>query len=301
MTKTTLITLTLAITAALSTPARPVVIAWRASPAAPAARAPRTPRVARIDDTKRLVAATQAYVAGLESKLAFGVFDETYVQSVEATLHDNHRTMTGELFLTHLPADDTWISVHDVATVDGDPVPGHQDLATLLQRGELHSVTRDVADHNARYNIGRIVRNFNEPTLPLLVLAPSHISNFSFATQDVTDEQGIRLATIRFTERNDVPTLISNDRGQHLRARGTITVEPETGRIHRTSFELSPPEMSVSLTTIYAHDAGSGLWLPSVFQERYEGKPNGEHEVVTCEARYTNFRTFQAIGRIKDF
>jgi hypothetical protein len=296
MTKTTLITLALATPSALTAPARPVV---DASHAAPAMRASPMPRVARIDDTKSLVAATQAYVVGLESKLAFGVFDETYVQSVEATLHDNHRTMTGELFLTHLPADDTWISVHDVATVDGDPVPGHQDLATMLQRGELHSVTRDVADHNALYNIGRIVRNFNEPTLPLLVLARSHISNFSFATQDVTDEQGTRLATLRFTEKNDVPTLISNDRGQHLRARGTITVEPETGRIHRTSFELSPPDMSVSLTTIYAHDASSGLWLPSVFQERYEGKPNGEHEVVTCEARYTNFRTFQVLGRIK--
>ena len=254
----------------------------------------------RADDVKKIVGLTRKYVADLQARLAYGVFDESYTQTFDATLHSGHREMTGELFLTHLAAEDTWISVHDVATVDGEPVPDHQELVTLLQQGSLQAIGRDVAEYNSRFNIGHIARNFNEPTLALLVLAPTRADDFKFSIERVADVDNIKIVTLRFEEKSGLSrTLVENKQGDRLRAIGEFDVEPDTGRIHRTHFTLAPPDMSVELTTDYAHSAASDLWLPSVFRERYVGKPNGEHEVVTCEARYSNFRTFQVLGKIK--
>src|SRR5215472_3478255 len=98
--------------------------------------APRTDK----PSVRAVVAATQAYVAAFESKLAYGVFDENYAQEVTNGAGRGERDIRGELFLTFLPEDGDWVAVHDFAEVDGTPVPDHQSLATLLDRGSLESI-----------------------------------------------------------------------------------------------------------------------------------------------------------------
>jgi hypothetical protein len=257
----------------------------------------------RADDTKTLVARTRAYVADLQSKLAFGIFDETYTQSVTGEVREDSRTMTGELFLTYLPTDQIWIAVHDVKIIDGEPAPNHQDLALLIQRGSLESIRSEVTAQNERYNIGNINRNFNEPTLPLITMSPRRADDFSFSVSDVHDDHGVRLATLKFEERKDAAKLIASKSGQPFRSRGDLTIETETGVIRRTHLEFSGEvgagKIAVEHTTDYAYDKASQLWLPSIFRERYDGHPQGQHEIVTCQATYTNFRRFQVLGRIK--
>ena len=250
---------------------------------------------------KTLVAATQAYVADLESKLAYGVFDEDYRQSVRGDAGSKDRTMQGELFLTFLPQDGDWIAVHDIATVDGQAVEDREALASLLQRGPLQSIKRDVIDRNARFNIGRITRNFNEPTLALLIIEPKRVADFDFSIARVSaDPDGVRLATLHFAEKAGLPrTLISGPGNEQPRSKGDFVVEQTTGRIRQTRLTLEVDQMTVALTTTYAHDAKSDLWLPSLFQERYEGTRKGEREVDAGEATYTNFRRFEVLGRIK--
>ena len=251
---------------------------------------------------KALVAATQAYVADLESKLAYGVFDEDYRQSARNDAGTRDRTMQGELFLTFLPNDGDWIAVHDIATVDGEPVPDREALATILQRGPLQAIGGDVADRNSRFNIGTISRNFNEPTLALLVVEPQRVADFDFSITRVSaGPDGVRLATLHFAEKDrDGITLIQGPRGTRPRAKGDLTVEAETGRVRQTLFTLQVDDMTVALTTTYAREEKIGLWLPSVFQERYETKRKNAREVDTGEARYTNFRRFEVLGRIKN-
>jgi hypothetical protein len=257
----------------------------------------------QTEDTKTLVARTRAYVTDLESKLAYGIFDETYTQSVMGPLRDDSRTMTGELFLTYLPTDQAWIAVHDVRTVDGQPLEHHEDLATLMQRGSIEAIGRDVAEHNASFNIGHISRNFNEPTLPLVALSPRRTSDFAFSSADFRVEDGVPYATLRFEERKDAPKLISSKSGQAFRSHGDFEIETHTGRVHRTHLEFSGSvgggTIAVSHTTEYAYDKTSNLWVPAVFEERYDGHPEGQPERVTCVAKYTNFRQFQVLGRIK--
>jgi hypothetical protein len=250
---------------------------------------------------KALVAATQAYVADFESQLAYGVFDEDYTQSVDADSGAQQRTMHGELFLTFLPADQEWIAVHDVAVVDGQPVADRESLQALLQRGPLESVRHDVIARNARYNIGSVARNFNEPTLALLVLERVRASTFDFFIDRIFDDgTGVRLAVLRFNEKRDKPaTFIQGPQGQATQSKGDFIVEVRTGRIRQTHFTLDLSATSVTLTTYFVREPGSGLWLPSLFQEYYERLKDGPHEVISCEAKYTNFRRFEVLGRIK--
>jgi hypothetical protein len=250
---------------------------------------------------KDIVAKTQAYVSDFESQLAYGVFDEDYTQADDMDTGHLERTMHGELFLTFLPTDRDWIAVHDVADVDGEPVPDRESLQALLQRAPLQSVGREVAMRNARFNIGTIGRNFNEPTLALLVLEPARASRFSFSLDRVEDDgTGVKVATVRFSEKGDSPErLIRGPQGEAVQSKGDLLVELGTGRIRRTHFTFTLSELSASLTTFFGYDARSALWLPALFEERYERKKGDPHEVITCEAKYTNFRKFEVLGRIK--
>lgn len=248
--------------------------------------------------TKAIVAAVSKYVAAYQAKLAFLLADETYVQRTfdDAGRQTAERTMHGDFFMTYLAADHAWISVHDIADVDGVPVPDRQDLRTLLRAADVAQVARTVADHNARFNIGSISRNFNEPTLPLLIFDEGRTGHFKFNRQDLRDEDGVQVATLAFTER-DRPTLVNSARGGPVYSRGTFRVETDTGRIRRTDIQFRDDDIRADLTTTYRRDDKLDLWVPAVFTERYESTKK-THELTTCEAHYTNYRRFEVTGRI---
>src|SRR5262245_10990525 len=98
--------------------------------------------------TRSLIAAATAYVTAYEAKFKFLVADEMYSQQVLDTngRETERRQIEGELFLTFIPADDTWIAVHDIAKIDGQPVPNRDDLRALLQKGEVTRVAQRIAD-----------------------------------------------------------------------------------------------------------------------------------------------------------
>jgi hypothetical protein len=249
--------------------------------------------------TKTIVAAVSKYVADYQAKFAFLLADETYVQRTfeDAGRQTAERTMHGDFFMTYLPADGAWISVHDIAVVDGVPIPDRQDLRTLLRTADVAQVARTVADRNARFNIGNIERNFNEPTLPLLIFDEGRAGNFKFNRQDFREEDGVKVTTLGFTER-DRPTLVNSVRGGPVYSRGTFVVETDTGRIRQTDIQFKDDGIRADLTTTYARDDKLDLWVPAVFTERYESTKK-TRELTTCEAHYTNYRRFETTGRIK--
>ena len=51
--------------------------------------------------------------------------------------------------------------------------------------------------------------------------------------------------------------------------------------------------------TTYVLDPRLELWLPSVFTERYEGTLQGQKEIDTGRAQYSNFKRYETSGRIK--
>ena len=185
---------------------------------------------------KALVAAAAAYVDEYQKNFAFLIADEIYTQSLfganarmpqstpssgstrELTLDTGSsrttqtRLMKSELFLTYLSADREWIAVRDVLEVDSVPITGREDLRQLLSRSEnMRGLTSQLVARNSRYNIGRVERNFNEPTLPLLLLERKRIGGVKFSRRQVFREGQVTLATLSFAERDD--TLVSSPRG----------------------------------------------------------------------------------------
>ena len=150
-------------------------------------------------------------------------------------------------------ADNEWVAVRDVIEVDGTPVTGREDLRALLsKRQDLRGIISQVVARNARYNIGQTTRNFNEPTLPLLLVEAKRINEVKFERRAVSREGGVVLATIVFAERGR-PTLVRGPEGS-MPAKGEIVVEAGTGIVRKTTFELDKPAVKVKLTTEYALD-----------------------------------------------
>jgi len=253
----------------------------------------------KIDtSTKALVAAASTYVAKYQQDFAFLIANESYSQTrTDAGGHTQNRLLKSEFFLTFLPADNEWVAVRDVLEVDGQPVADRKDLRPLLAKGgEIRGLIAQVVARNARYNIGSTTRNFNEPTLPLLLVDAKRVNEVKFQRREVTRDDDVVLATLAFEERGR-PTLVRGPEGS-MPARGDIVIEAATGVVRKTTFEIDKSDVKVKLTTDYALDDKLGLWLPAVFTERYE-TVSPIPEVVLCEATYSNYRRFEVTGRIK--
>jgi len=245
---------------------------------------------------KALVSAASKYVAGYEHQFAFLLAEEAYSQvRMRGTATIESRKLKSEFFLTFLPADNEWVAVRDVQTVNGEPVPPRDDLRTLLAtKGEFRGLIAQIVDRNARYNIG-VTRNFNEPTLPLLLLEAKRVNEVKFERGAVVQDGDVTLVTLLFAERSR-PTLVRGPDGS-MPATGELVVEAGTGIIRRTRFDLDRAGVKVRLATNYAREPRLNLWLPDTFTERYDTTATGE--LVMCEASYSNYRRFEVNARIR--
>jgi hypothetical protein len=253
----------------------------------------------RLDvSTKALTARAAAYVADYQIKFAFLVGRERYSQTVMRAGRIQRRAMSGDLFLVFMPTDREWIAVHDIAEVDGQPVPDRDNLQTLLHLGEVTRVAQQVANRNATFNIGSVGRNFNEPTLALLVLEAKRIGQFRFDRRELTEQNGVQLATLAFSE-HDRPTLVHGPTGEPIFSKGEIVIETETGRVRHTAMNFRADPFEASLVTDYVPDDRLGLWVPGSFTERYDLLERQGQETTTCQATYSDYRRFEVTGRIK--
>ncbi len=247
---------------------------------------------------KAIVAAASAYVVGFEKQFAFLVADEASEQRVEGrdALGPFKRAMKSELFMTYLPADGEWIAIRDVLEIDGAPLPRQQTVRDLLFKADERSVARQVLSANARYNLGSVARNFNEPTLALLLLEPKRVGRVRFDREAVTRTPDTTLVRLSYRE-PDVLTLVASDSGA-IASRGEFVVDAATGAVRRTLFTLRMRDIRVRFETDYEFNDRLALWLPSLFRERYE-RTQATEETITVESRYSNYRRYETTGRIK--
>jgi hypothetical protein len=271
-----------------------------------AAPPPRQPDVSE----KAVVAAAARYVASYQQVLTSILADEAYSQEiVEQTPRDpdepRARRMQSEIFFMFAPVRHDWMTIRDVLAVDGKPVGDRPDLREALRTLPPYEVAGTFKKHNARYNIGRTFRNFNEPTLSLLVLDDHHRDRFTFERRRVERTATATLVTVAFVER-DRPTLIRDPDGASVFVRGEAIVDAGSGAVTRMELTARHNDVRVLLTTDYSRDEHLGLWVPSRFREEYErgSRPRAlswasQHERIQCDAIYSNFRRFATSVRIK--
>lgn len=252
--------------------------------------------------TRAIVERAAAYVAGYQREFAFLIADEHTVQEAFLGKDDlrvpaGARTTRGEVFITYLETLRHWTVARDIAEVDGRPVLNRVDLRALLTREDPDTVARRLFAINARHNIGGVVRNFGDPMIALLPLSAAHRPRFGFDIQSIDRQPGAVLATLAFRER-ERPTLVRPQSGGAAYARGTLTVDAATGMVRRTQFTVRYEHVVAELTTEFSHDDRLGLRVPATLTERYTARADGLEDLVTAVSTYTNYRRFEASGRI---
>jgi hypothetical protein len=266
---------------------------------------------ARGIDLQQLAA---AYVDDYQKQLTAIVADETYRQAIRGQDPEDEgapraRTTRGEVFFMFAAAEREWMAIRDVREVDGAPVSGGADVRETLRTLAPGLVAERMKAYNARYNIGRVVRNINEPTLALLVLDGTHRARFKFKDGKPRVAGGRELVPLSFRER-ERPTLIRSRTGSPIYTSGELLVEAGSGRIWQSTLDASVDAIRVRLTTEYAFDERLQLLLPTVFRERYEqgkppsgsassGKRQVPYELIEAEGEYSNFRRFEVLSRVR--
>jgi hypothetical protein len=252
------------------------------------------PPSAKVDTSvKAVLDKAERYIDDYQQKLSYLLADEVYTQRVLDDTGDETAAQVtkADFFITFVATRNEWMAVRDVREVNGEPVENRGDLAALVAKPEAGPI---LAARNSRFNIGSIKRNFSEPTLALLLLDTRNRSRVKFDRVRIEPAGTMTLVVVKFKEQNE-PTLIYRDDGrvrpQPVFSTGEMTIDAETGKVMHTTITFDGP-IRAEMTTSYTQDAKLGLLLPSLLQERYERKDDGLTEVVTCTARYTNYRKF---------
>jgi len=248
------------------------------------------------------------YVRAYQAELTSVVAEERYTQEIRAQVPSvkgpRERTLTSEVFFMFVPGH-AWMAIRDVLRVDDEPVENRFDVRKALDELSPSEVSARLKAFNARFNVGRVVRNFNEPTFGLLVLDDRHRESFDFSRarrQSGDDPSRVRLA---FREARQ-PTIIRDLDGRPAYLTGVLTMDPASGRIDDIEARVTVGPLDVTLRTEFEVDPRLDMAVPVRFTEHYthgraprDGRVRGRHEEIVCEATYSNFKRFEVRAKVK--
>jgi hypothetical protein len=251
-----------------------------------------------------------AYVVDYHQRLAAIVAEEHYVQRSVTTATGAQRRPGGKnveqrtlrsdfMLLPGIAGENAWFAFRDVFEVDGQPASSQRGRLEQWLSGPRSSFMRNaraLALEQARYNLGPITRTINVPTLALEILMPARQERFRFRRTGTEQVNGIEATVVTFEERRR-PTMIRTPEGRDLAARGTLWIEPSSGRVVRTELrtgEQGRDAVEGTIVVDYAFVERLDLLVPVRMDERYAGRGTE----ISCAATYSNFRRFETEARI---
>ncbi len=265
---------------------------------------------AQAPDRDALLQRVGDYLAHYEQDVAVVVaqedYDQHYVPSIApgaptlGAVRTSHRRLRSDVLALVEPLVG-WVTFRDVFEVDGRPVRDRDErLASLFSKQTDDALARALAitNESARYNLDvtgiSSNRTLNVPMAALLFLRRPFQARSTFTVAHVNRTDGRRVAELRFTEQA-LPRLIRSP--GDLPMAGRAWVDADSGLVLRTSLEyvLRNDRLSTDATigVTYAEHPRLKLWLPSVMNEKYEARLNGQFAgALIGEAKYSNFRRF---------
>lgn len=240
------------------------------------------------------------FVDTFEEEFSLVVGVERCRQEVHALQGGEMADLESEIFFVGIDERRTWLTVRNVLTVNGRSVAESSGsvIDLLTTRGNSARL-RELADASARHNIGRVHRNFNDPTLALLFLAPASQRRFRFSDQGSTTVDGMAVRRVSFDER-ERPTIVRDARTRRDAPSSGLLLIADDGRVLRTELMVRIPESTTSsIKVTYGFEPGLEMMVPLLMEEEYRTVPRrGPGELITGRATYSNYRRFQTAGRI---
>ena len=249
-------------------------------------------------DLRSLLKLAGAYVTEYHQSLTTLVADEVYVQRLRdaRTGATTERTLRSQFAIARGEGDDGWFAIRDIREVDGAAVEERSGIAAVFKapRARLRAVAFALAAEQSKYNLGRVERNINVPTLPLLFLLPDQQARFRFRAVGEDETPGIPVSVLSYEER-DRPTIIRTPTGRSVVARGKLWIDPSSGEVRKTELLTNEPRgLRAVISVSYERDARLELLVPVAMQESYVTAD----EEITASATYSNFRRFEADAKI---
>ncbi len=267
------------------------------------------------DPEDRVVPAVRAYVSAYKKSLTAILADENrhqrvILQSTPDPMMPVARNTKAEVYFAFVDSEHTWMAIRQFTSVDGAPVTDSPDLRSSLLTSATASVAATFKAFNSRFDLGRAIRNFGEPTLALELFDLSRKSRVDFERKRSSSLSGETLVTLSFREISGTDTLIRDLALESVPAAGEFTVDAITGSVRHSLLNVTLGTMSVELETTYVLNTKLELWAPSRFVEHYRdivpvpSSPHNERrssgiDEVLCESIYTNVRRFETTSRIK--
>lgn len=256
--------------------------------------APLFARHEQTSSVNAIVAQAADYVREYREQLTYVMATERYTQKLTGGIsqYDMDETLASDVYFVYVPADKVWMAIRDVEVVDGKALKERDNVRAILNSGQV-GAARALKDKNARFNLGTIVRNFNEPTLSLLLLDDDHRSKVTFVQQKSTNGKVV----LSFAE-HTAPTLIMNTDGKPAYSKGEFTIDGTTGRVERAELRVRLGVVDATLTTSYRADGKLKMWVPARFDELYV-EPGRRTQRITGRADYSDYSRFDVEVRIK--
>ncbi len=185
-----------------------------------------------------------------------------------------------------------WLPFRDVFEVDGRKVRDREDRMVKLLLAPSPSAleqARRLMDESTRYNLGRVVRTINIPTLAVLLVQPNLRARFAFAHGGETQVAGHTAWALTFEERVR-PTLVRTTNGADLPMSGRLWVEPTTGTVLKTEMSVADTSVIATVAVEFREDTALGLWVPAEMTEYYKATMSADE--IRCTATYKNYRKF---------
>ncbi len=253
-----------------------------------------------LDD---VIGRAAAYVAEYVDELSNVVMEEDYRQTYYRDYSANpaHSQLVSEFLLMRVDDAGQWVGFRDVVELNGRELENRGNrLVSLLADGRASAIAqaRRISEESARYNLGETGRTFNVPTYSLFFLHPANVDRFQFERMRTGRAGcgGVETAWDVSFQEIEFPTIARGFQGISLPARGRFCLDPASGRVIETEFELRHPEVrgerpatEASARVTFGLEPRLNLWVPVEMRDSVE-EDDGRRTVGT--ARYRNYRQF---------
>ena len=240
------------------------------------------------------------FVVEYEDDLSMVVAEEHYEQQVRNKDGDveERRVLVSDYRVAQLLPHEFWFGVREVFEVDGAVVRKRTTRplrALRLFPGEDASERfKRIAEDNARFNIGDVVRTFNEPTFVLSFLHPGNRDRMHFVELGTERVDELPTWVVGYREVPvDGSSFIETQDGDNLLTRGRFWIDPTNGRVVRSELIAGDArvERTARITVDYRLFPALNLWLPALMREVYEATDATRHPTtITGTATYSNYR-----------